>query len=517
MKKLLLALVATAALAAVASDFPQVVYVSPTGSDTTGDGTSENPYLSISNTLDRAGLAFADDGLARTVVLAAGTYSASSQDYPQDFPAVVPNGVSLKGAGMGATILDGAVERHVLVQANASENAELSGFSLRNAAGRILAFSSWGGVVKDVEIANCTGTCLNSSHHDETLYYNNSGNSRNVVFQGLVMTNINYVGYHNDQWGPPRFFDVEGVGTAVFTNCVFRKLTTNWTCPPNNATGHFYIRHHTSPTSDGISALFVDTLFEDFNGTGTGAKSTDTQYEGGTFYLGRPAGKHQFERCIFRNFNYCGYYKKSVDNETPLGAEQVFCPDKVNDNKVEDFRVVIDNCLFVNINTFPRVGNARAGIVGGFRSMTRVVNCTFHGCQGMAPILAVNDEYQKLNVRMYNSSVSDCAQIARGTQNRLWLYNCNVYNTSIEDTMYNASSANITTEDPHFANAAAGNFHLSDSSTALINKGDNSYVTSWTTDLRDLDGKPRIHGKNGTVDIGCYEKAGLTGLVVLVR
>ena len=129
-------------------------------------------------------------------------------------------------------------------------------------------------------------------------------------------------------------------------------------------------------------------------------------------------------------------------------------------------------------------------------------------------MVAKDSDYRMSNIRMYNSSVSYCAQIARGTRDRLWLYNCNVYNTSIEDTMYNASSANITTEDPQFVNAAAGNFHLKDSSTALINKGDNSYVTSWTTDLRDLDGNPRFHG---TVDIGCYEKAGIAGFVVFVR
>ena len=505
MKKLLLAMVATAALAAVASDFPQVVYVSPTGSDS-GDGTAENPYLSISNTLDLAGVAFAGDGVARTVVLAAGTYSASSQD----FPAVVPNGVSLKGAGMGATILDAGNGNRTLLQVNGSTDAELSGVSLRNSKGWILKFSTWGGEVKDVEISGCTDNgSVNGG--EGTLFYSNWGTSRHIVFSGLVMTNISYTTRHDDGKQPPRFLDVEGVGSAVFTNCVFRKFQTNW-WPNGKGYSHFYICHQSGTGNVdylGINALFVDTVFDDFVGTGSESN------EGGTFYLGRPADEHRFERCVFRNFKYTGNYIKQNGSSVTRNGDEVFCAHSCYLNDGIEKRVILDNCLFENI-TFARAsGVTRAGIVGGFRSITRVVNCTFHGCTNMAPIVATTTD--RFNIYMYNSAVSDCERLTRGSYgSQVHLYNCNVYNTTTNGT-YAANSGIITTDDPHFANAAAGNFHLSDSSTALINKGDNSYVTSWTTDLRDLDGKPRIHGKNGTVDIGCYEKAGLTGLVVLVR
>ena len=57
------------------------------------------------------------------------------------------------------------------------------------------------------------------------------------------------------------------------------------------------------------------------------------------------------------------------------------------------------------------------------------------------------------------------------------------------------------TNDPVFANAAAGDFHLQ-SNSPCINAGNNVYATSAT----DLDGNARI--VNGTVDIGAYEFQG---------
>jgi len=54
------------------------------------------------------------------------------------------------------------------------------------------------------------------------------------------------------------------------------------------------------------------------------------------------------------------------------------------------------------------------------------------------------------------------------------------------------------TNDPIFANAAAGDFHLQ-SNSPCINSGNNSFVTV----ANDLNGNPRIVG--GTVDIGAYE------------
>ncbi len=65
---------------------------------------------------------------------------------------------------------------------------------------------------------------------------------------------------------------------------------------------------------------------------------------------------------------------------------------------------------------------------------------------------------------------------------------------------YYGDDVNNYTSDPHFVDAANGDYRLS-ANSLCVDAGDNSYVTSET----DLDGNARI--VNGKVDIGCYEYA----------
>lgn len=66
---------------------------------------------------------------------------------------------------------------------------------------------------------------------------------------------------------------------------------------------------------------------------------------------------------------------------------------------------------------------------------------------------------------------------------------------------YYGDNVNNYELDPHFVDAANGDYRLS-ANSPCVDAGDNSYVTSET----DLDGKARI--VNGKVDIGCYEYQG---------
>ena len=65
---------------------------------------------------------------------------------------------------------------------------------------------------------------------------------------------------------------------------------------------------------------------------------------------------------------------------------------------------------------------------------------------------------------------------------------------------YYGDDVNNYTSDPHFVDAANGDYRLA-ADSPCIDAGDNSYVTSET----DLNGNARIVG--GKVDIGCYEYA----------
>jgi hypothetical protein len=124
----------------------------------------------------------------------------------------------------------------------------------------------------------------------------------------------------------------------------------------------------------------------------------------------------------------------------------------------------------------------------------------------------------------YNSSLVNCtvvsntaafapAGVAGGGVHGGIAMNCIIYYNYAAGTGSNYYSTNISycctwpsptngvgniTNDPVFANLAAGDFHLQ-SNSPCINSGNNSYVYVTT----DLDGNPRIVG--GTVDIGAYE------------
>lgn len=113
------------------------------------------------------------------------------------------------------------------------------------------------------------------------------------------------------------------------------------------------------------------------------------------------------------------------------------------------------------------------------------------------------------------------------------LYNCTVlYNTNllaaaksdivieggtaknniglIVDGTSATSADNCFGEDPSFKDAAAYDFHLTSRSTNCIKKGGR---LDYSTDTRDLDGKPRYRA--GRVDLGCY--AFTPGFVLYLR
>ena len=124
-----------------------------------------------------------------------------------------------------------------------------------------------------------------------------------------------------------------------------------------------------------------------------------------------------------------------------------------------------------------------AGNLGGGAISCELDNCTLcgnsSGTGGGANSSTLNNCVAWFNASSNGANYSGCT----------FNYSCT--------TPDPGGGGNIT-NNPAFANAAAGDFHLGPGSPC-INAGRNAYVAA----LMDLDGHPRIAG--GTVDIGAYE------------
>jgi hypothetical protein len=141
------------------------------------------------------------------------------------------------------------------------------------------------------------------------------------------------------------------------------------------------------------------------------------------------------------------------------------------------YNSTVNNCILTGNST----------LYGGGANGGTLRNCTVTGNSGLFGGGGVQQ------CTLYNSIVHYNTQ-AGGTNNyagaSTFSYCCTTPDPG-------SGSGNITNE-PVFANAAAGDLHLQ-SNSPCINSGNNAAVTAGS----DLDGNPRISG--GTVDIGAYE------------
>ena len=168
----------------------------------------------------------------------------------------------------------------------------------------------------------------------------------------------------------------------------------------------------------------------------------------------------------------------------------------------------VSNSLFHDIT-------GSAGVIGDFRGGVEVSGCTFArvpSAYSYSKGLGASE-----TVRFANSIISGATISSSPLTKDYYTLSLVFQSVDLDDTTegygYTTNlSANVMLVSPQFRNSSAANFHLKDTSP-LINAGDNSYAVGG----KDLDGNPRIHGTHGTVDIGCYEKPGMAGFVVIVR
>ena len=137
----------------------------------------------------------------------------------------------------------------------------------------------------------------------------------------------------------------------------------------------------------------------------------------------------------------------------------------------------LENCLVLE----------NQALNGGGADKSVCKNCTI-----------VNNNSTHNGAACFSSAIENC--ILYGNDGMSVEYAVTSWFTGLVKT-YGQSRVCVYTDNPHFVDAANGDYHLAVGSPC-IDAGDNSYVVSET----DLDGKARI--VNGKVDIGCYEFQG---------
>ena len=442
----------SASAVATVTASPLSCFVSPAGSDETGTGWRDSPFKTITNAVALAAAGYATDGQRRTVCLVEGVYSASEG---QGFPINLAEGVNFVGAGMGKTVIDAEGGANHLVIPVSTAPFEIADFSLRNAKSQFLHANAANLAFRNVEMSGCTAGAV-------CIDVNTCANSRKVSFENLVMTNITVAAILQNQ-----LIHCGGSGSLSFDRCHFADITI---LPTGNATGikicyaqntgadHYY--------TAGWPATFTDCVFERWSYPGVNGSQ-----EIGVITMANTTGPHIIDRCVFRDM-------KVTNNQRGV----LLSPNRANTN------FIVRNSLFQDIE----------GVVfNSFQSYPTIRNCTVHGCD------SVFWPYNTYMMQAFNCSVSSCSALCAGTYGSLYIRNCNISDTPYEGQFNADNSGDLTTFDPYYKNAEAGNFSLKPLSK-LVDLGNNSYVSG----DRDLAGATRIaDGGCGaaTVDVGCFE------------
>ncbi|MCK9150762.1 beta strand repeat-containing protein [Methanobacterium alcaliphilum] len=165
------------------------VYVSPTGSDTTGDGSSSNPFQTIS-----AGIAGVYPG--GTVHILNGTYNSSS-----DRNIVINKNMTIVGSGASSTILNAQLQGNFF-NITSGSTVRISGLTLANGS-----ITGNGGAINNagnLTLTECNLLNNTATGNGKTIY--NTGNA-NITFNRIIGNGVviysttNTVNATNNWWG----------------------------------------------------------------------------------------------------------------------------------------------------------------------------------------------------------------------------------------------------------------------------------------------------------------------------
>ena len=425
------------------------LYVSGTGNDATGDGSETAPFRSITRALTNSP---APD----LVLVGSGIYDAASGEV---FPITVANGQSVAATNGAAAVVDAAYSGSILLLGPGNSSNLVSGLRLRRAKGTAIIANDWQGTIANMDITDIQdGGATNSTC---VLYYAGN-NSRPVTMSGCVVTGILSATRHAIR------FDAGPNGLFTLTNCLFSDIVLTQQQLDKNVG---FIGGTYSTYGQGYSFAFVDCRFENVSFRGYDPNLENGMF--GTWYRGST-----FDRCMFLNVSSAqggGYCSIVACNRNSS---------------------ILRNCLFHRCNP----GSGRAA-VGGFWSDTRVYNCTF---DSISNAVFRPQPSGSETIRAYNSIVSRSAGLCAANFNYLHLVSSCLFDTPFAGQYNTDYSANLSSSDPLYANAAATNFRLRTVSP-LVDWGTNAYAPPGP----ELDHSERIRDGDAdgsaTVDMGCYE------------
>lgn len=460
-------MVSCAAAAAASLSFAQhSVYVAPSGSDSTGDGSQASPFRSITKALS-ANTAYPD----LEVNVEAGLYDGANGE---SFPISPAAGQSILGTRggdpasvAGSTVIDAGGAAYAIQLPNQSVPSVLSGVAVTNALCAIHAIA-WRGEINDVLVTDVAP----GETYSMVIYGDNA--THEIAFNRLYAVGIRNPNTQSGLGGRHLTFFLAGGGTLRYSDCVFRDIVggiIEW--------GFFHAGWHGGSSWDMTieRSLFAEISY---SGGDNNERGMIQLWGGGSHLL--------FDRNVVRDISGA----KPVINENRTGSS------------------VIANSLFLDLST-----GAWPAIHSCYGGGTHVINSTFHNCSTITRVDNSVDHIYFYNCSVSHDTAGACALNSAndaGYANKLRLHNCNLWN--VGSLTYDAiESAGVTQLDPLYADAANENFRLQITSP-LVDAGDNSAVTadafSWAMPItHDHLGGNRVEDGLGsgtpTVDIGAFE------------
>ncbi len=382
------------------------------------------------------------------VELAAGTHRPSGE-------IAVPAGVTVRGAGRGATIVLGA-------------GLTSRAFCVTNAASRLESFTVTG-------YTNSVSSAIVGGKKGGAIYMT-AGTLDNL----LVTFNKHC---HTNQGGGIYF-----AGSGMITNCV---VSHNWKQGKADGCGIY------ASASVGSQIVIVDCTVED---NWFDAKGVTYTCNGGGIYATR---KVSVLRCVVRDNgnknisslnSYTGFgdglYVSGYDARNIAVVDGCLVEGNAQTGVHLNGRTEMRNCIVCGHSTINKSGkNISAGVTvqGG---NNRVYNCTIYGNsidQAGSGLWLDGAETAVNNIVYGNGSLGDVYVGASAT-----------FNTNIVGTAVSSGVGNIVA-DPLFSNAANRDFTIASAASPAVDAG--ATIASVATDFAE-----RARPEGVAYDIGAYER-----------
>ena len=441
-----------------------------------------------------------------TVNLAEGTYTAENSGVSDgaEWMYVLEEGVILKGAGVGRTILDGGLTNRVLRLKAGSKAQDLTVANAHSkgstATLRGYALDVNGGVVENCVVTNGLAADTSGAVKEHYVFLGNGGMIAGTQVCGAT--------YKRQGWGWQG--GVVYVSSGTVTNCqVFANNSRDGNC--------------SALTLDGADALAVDC--DVYGNTGNGDGFSRVAGSGGASIL---TGGGRLVRCRVTG-NTCNsgsgtYYAGGLC--VAGGNALVDCCVITNNASGFDYnlttavaggvliygKATLRNTLVAD-NRLTGVTPTNPKTVGGGVLVTskdaKVENCTIADntldgacCEGAG--LRLKNASSVVNCIVWNNGGTPAGSSDRMSGN---ISNETASITHTCTTPLMAGEGN-TAADPKLK---AKKGYLIRDSSPCVNAGD---PTGWTADDVDLLGNPRL--RKGKIDMGCYQAA-LQGLLLMVK